>query len=92
MSENQGGDVLARGGIRAQFRAAGSSVTQEKWDSIWAEEKVEPKPAEPVQEPVQEIESKEKLKPVESETTGKLLTLQTSNEHELRLLRDSLSD
>jgi hypothetical protein len=34
-TENSGGDVLARGGARAQFRTANSSVTQEKWDSIF---------------------------------------------------------
>ena len=38
MSENNGGDVLAKGGVRCQFRAAGSNVTQERWDAIWAED------------------------------------------------------
>lgn len=33
---NNGGDVLARGGVRAQFGPA--KVSQEKWDAIWAEE------------------------------------------------------
>jgi hypothetical protein len=37
-TENSGGDVLARGGARAQFRTANSSVTQEKWDSIFNSE------------------------------------------------------
>jgi hypothetical protein len=32
---NGGGDVLARGGVRATFRNA--DVTQEKWDAIWGE-------------------------------------------------------
>ena len=34
--ENSGGDVLARGGTRAQFR--GPNVSQAKWDAIWAPE------------------------------------------------------
>jgi len=32
---NNGGDVLARGGKRAQF--SGPKVSQDKWDAIWAE-------------------------------------------------------
>ena len=43
MSENNGGDVLARGGVRATFRTAGSSVTKEQWDRMWAEDTDEPK-------------------------------------------------
>lgn len=43
MSENNGGDVLARGGVKATFRTAGSSVTKEAWDRIWAEDTDEPK-------------------------------------------------
>jgi hypothetical protein len=35
---NNGGDVLARGARRANFPAAGGKVSQEKWDSIWADE------------------------------------------------------
>lgn len=38
MSENNGGDVLAKGGTRCQFRAAGANVTKEAWDRIWAED------------------------------------------------------
>jgi len=34
--ENKGGDVLASGGVRCQFLAAGSKVTQEAWDAIWS--------------------------------------------------------
>ena len=34
MSENNGGDVLARGGVRATF-TTGSKVSQQKWDSIF---------------------------------------------------------
>lgn len=34
---NNGGDVLARGGQRANFQATDGGVTQEKWDSIWAD-------------------------------------------------------
>lgn len=34
--ENSGGDVLARGGSRAQFH--GANVSQEKWDAIWEPE------------------------------------------------------
>jgi hypothetical protein len=34
--ENSGGDVLARGGSRAQFQ--GPRVSQEKWDAIWGDE------------------------------------------------------
>lgn len=33
---NQGGDVLARGGVRAQFTTA--DVTEEKWKEIFGEE------------------------------------------------------
>lgn len=36
-TENNGGDVLARGMHRAQFRAAGANVSQAKWDKIWEE-------------------------------------------------------
>lgn len=32
MSQNRGGDVLARGGSRAQFRASESGTSQEKWN------------------------------------------------------------
>jgi chaperonin GroES len=35
MSENQGGDVLARGGTSAQFRASSPKVTQGKWDEAF---------------------------------------------------------
>ncbi len=31
---NNGGDVLARGGRRATYRAS-ENVTQEHWDKIW---------------------------------------------------------
>jgi hypothetical protein len=40
-TENSGGDVLARGGAKAQFRAAGSKVTAEQWAAIWEPEAVE---------------------------------------------------
>jgi hypothetical protein len=36
--ENNGGDSLARGAVRAQFRPMGSKVSQEKWDSMWLNE------------------------------------------------------
>ena len=36
--QNGGGDQLARGAARAQFRTAGSAVSQEKWDSCWEPE------------------------------------------------------
>ena len=39
-TENKGGDVLASGGTRCQFRAAGYRVTAEQWAAIWAEEPV----------------------------------------------------
>lgn len=35
MSQNQGGDALARGCVRFQFQPAGSKVSQEKWDDIF---------------------------------------------------------
>lgn len=35
-TKNNGGDVLARGGVRANFAATDGGVTQEKWDNIWA--------------------------------------------------------
>ena len=35
MSQNRGGDVLARGGARAQFRASDAGVTQEKWNQAF---------------------------------------------------------
>ena len=34
--ENRGGDVLARGGTKAQFQ--GPNVSQERWDEIWEPE------------------------------------------------------
>ena len=34
--ENSGGDVLARGGVRASFH--GPNVSQERWDEIWKSE------------------------------------------------------
>ncbi len=36
--ENKGGDVLASGGVRCQFLAAGSKVSQEAWDAIWSDD------------------------------------------------------
>lgn len=36
---NNGGDVLARGARKANFPAAGGNVSQEKWDSIWEDDK-----------------------------------------------------
>lgn len=36
MSQNQGGDSLARGCVRFQFQPAGSKVSQEKWNDIFA--------------------------------------------------------
>lgn len=44
-TENSGGDVLARGGVKATFQTAGSKVTQEQWDSIFGG-KDEPEVAE----------------------------------------------
>lgn len=34
-TQNKGGDVLASGGIRAQFPPAGSGKTQKEWDAMW---------------------------------------------------------
>ena len=34
-TENSGGDVLARGGVRARFQTASTKVTQEQWDAIF---------------------------------------------------------
>lgn len=33
--ENKGGDTLASGGVRCQFRPAGSGMTQAEWEAIW---------------------------------------------------------
>lgn len=33
-----GGDVLARGGVKASFPPAGGNISQERWDAIWAED------------------------------------------------------
>lgn len=35
-TQNKGGDVLASGGVRAQFPPA-NKITQDKWDSIFAD-------------------------------------------------------
>lgn len=35
MSQNQGGDALARGAVRFQFQPAGSKVSQERWDAMF---------------------------------------------------------
>ncbi len=35
---NSGGDVLARGGISAQFRASESTVSQEKWNEAFGDQ------------------------------------------------------
>lgn len=35
-SQNNGGDVLARGGVKATFRPA-QGVSQSKWDSIFGD-------------------------------------------------------
>lgn len=35
-TKNNGGDVLARGGVRATFNPA-EGVTQKKWDDIFAD-------------------------------------------------------
>ena len=37
-TENKGGDTLASGGTRCQFRPAGSRMTQEDWDKMWEPE------------------------------------------------------
>ena len=37
-TENGGGDRLASGATRCQFRAAGSKVTQAQWDAIFNSE------------------------------------------------------
>lgn len=34
---NKGGDVLASGGVRAQFPPAGSGMSQEEWDAMWGD-------------------------------------------------------
>jgi len=36
-TENSGGDVLARGGVKATFQTASVSVTAEKWESIFGD-------------------------------------------------------
>lgn len=36
--QNGGGDRLASGASRAQFRPMGEAVTQEKWDQMWLNE------------------------------------------------------
>jgi hypothetical protein len=33
--ENNGGDVLARGGTRCTFKPAGAKKTQEEWDAMF---------------------------------------------------------
>lgn len=33
--ENNGGDSLARGLPRAQFRPAGANLTEEQWQKLW---------------------------------------------------------
>jgi len=33
--QNGGGDRLASGASRAQFRPMGEAVSQEKWDAMW---------------------------------------------------------
>ena len=35
MSENKGGDSLARGAARFTFKPAGALVTQEKWNAMF---------------------------------------------------------
>ncbi len=44
------GDLLARGARSAVFPPAGGNISQEKWDSIWEEDKpkVEPSLANPL--------------------------------------------
>lgn len=37
MSYTKGGDVLARGGSRCQFPPAGGNVSEDKWQSIFAD-------------------------------------------------------
>lgn len=39
--ENNGGDVLARGGHRATFKPMGGNISQEKWDAMFEPEKKE---------------------------------------------------
>lgn len=36
-TENSGGDVLARGGVKATFQTANTKVTAEKWESIFGD-------------------------------------------------------
>ena len=38
--ENAGGDVLARGGVRATFKPMGQKLTDEQWAGMFDEEKV----------------------------------------------------
>lgn len=40
--QNNGGDVLARGGVRATFRPMGENLTREEWDRIFKNRKPEP--------------------------------------------------
>lgn len=38
--QNNGGDILARGGVRAQFKPAGSHLTREEWEEMWSKSEV----------------------------------------------------
>ena len=38
MTENSGGDRLASGATKFQFRPMGSKLTQEQWDNLWKED------------------------------------------------------
>lgn len=41
MSQNRGGDSLARGMAKFTFQPSGANVSQEKWDAIWATDETE---------------------------------------------------
>jgi hypothetical protein len=68
------GDRLARGAAKATFQTAGPGVTDEQWDRIWAEDKVEPKPAEPSQK-TGPVEPKPKPETPSAEMTSELRDL-----------------
>ena len=41
MTENSGGDRLASGASKFQFRPMGGNLTQEAWDRLWEDDKPE---------------------------------------------------
>jgi hypothetical protein len=62
-TQNNGGDSLARGASRAQFRPMGENVTKEKWDAMW-------EGFDPTTFAAQPNPAQEKHEGTETETTG----------------------